>query len=311
MYSLDLERLREIVRLRRDEFMRAEPFPHLVIDDFLDPAVAAALEAEFAQTGGEWIFYHHVNERKRGFNDVARMGSVSARVIRELTGDDFVTALRTLTGVERLHADHALEGSGLAELEPGGYVNVHADFLSHPTEHNWVRSVNFLLFLNHGWSEADGGQLELWDARVERPVQRFLPIFNRCVVFATGPHSYHAVPVVHCSPGRVRRSLALYYFRDEGRPQPIRSTNYVPRPGDPPLTRALIRLDDWLLRAYAALKRYTPFGDRIASRVLRRLSARRADGPTAEPSPAAPAPAAPSAARAPRAPRPYAGTPDR
>ena len=68
-----------------------------------------------------------------------------------------------------------------------------------------------------------------------------------------------------------RRSLALYYFRDEGRTCALRPTHYVPVPEDPPLRRTLIRLDRWLLHAYSALKRYTPLGDRLVSTILKRL----------------------------------------
>jgi hypothetical protein len=149
---------------------------------------------------------------------------------------------------------------------------VHTDFLSHPSEHTWSRRLNLLVFLNRPWSEDDGGRLELWDREVQTPVQRLVPAFNRCVIFDTGAISFHGVTTVTCPEGRSRKSLALYYFQDEGHLRPIQSTHYVPRPGDRVGKRALIALDRWMLHAYAALKRYTPFGDRLVSRILRRLS---------------------------------------
>src|SRR5204862_3585686 len=108
-------------------------------------------------------------------------------------------------------------------------------------------------------------------AEVRTPAQRIVPVLNRCVIFTTTSTAYHGVPEVHCGPGRSRRSLALYYFEDEGERLPIRSTPYVARPADGVTTRALIALDRGLLYGYALLKRYTPFGDRLISRVLRRL----------------------------------------
>jgi hypothetical protein len=271
MYSLDLDRIRAIAHDRRDEFAQARPFPHVVVDGLLRPEVATALVAEFASTRGDWIFYHHVNERKRGFNDVARMGPVSRRVVGDLNGAPFLEVLGTLTAMPTLLADPALEGGGLGEMEPGGYVNVHADFLSHPREPTWTRQLNLLVFLNEGWSDADGGCLELWDREVRAPVQRIVPALNRCVIFATNSAAFHGVPSVSCAPGRSRKSLALYYFRDEGRALPIRSTHYVPRPNDRPITRVLIHVDRWLLHAYAALKRHTPLTDQWVTPLLRRL----------------------------------------
>lgn len=271
MPLLDLDRLRALVRDRRDAYASALPYPHLVLDDFLATETAAAIVRELATTEGGWIFYHHVNERKRGFNDVSRMGATTRAVVATLTSPVVVAMLGELTAEPGLRADPTLEGGGLSEVEPGGYVNVHADFLSHSRERTWTRRLNLILFLNEGWTEADGGALELWDADVRTPVRRIVPAFNRCVVFATTPTSFHGVPEVRCAPGRSRKSLALYYFVDEGTPRPIRSTHYVPRPTDGLATRALIRLDRLALRAYALLKRYTPFGDRLASRILEKL----------------------------------------
>lgn len=271
MPAVDLDRVRAVARLHREDFARAEPFPHLVVDDLLAPEVAAAIVREFATTEGDWICYHHVNEWKRGFNDVAHMGPATRQVVDELNTPDFVAALGMLTGVTQLVADPTLEGGGLGEVEPGGYVNVHADFLSHSRAHTWTRRLNLIVFLNEDWSEADGGALELWDAAVRTPVRRILPVFNRCVIFATTPTAFHGVPPVRCAPGRSRKSLALYYFEDEGQRRPIRPTHYVPRPDDRPTTRFLIHLDRLLLHAYALLKRYTPFGDRLISRLLRKL----------------------------------------
>lgn len=271
MQSLDLDRLRAIARSRRDEFTRALPFPHLVLDDFLRPDVARRVVDELAATTGDWIYYHHVNERKRGFNDVARMGATTRQVVADLNDAAVRDALGTLTGIRGLLADPVLEGGGLSDMEPGGYVNVHADFLSHSRERTWTRRLNLIVFLNEPWAEADGGALELWDRDVRQVVRRVPPTLNRAVLFATTADAFHGVPTVTCGPGRSRKSLALYYFTDEGAPRPIRSTHYVPRPSDGGARRVLIHLDRLALRAYALVKRYTPFGDRLVSRLLRRL----------------------------------------
>src|SRR5439155_16628141 len=114
--------------------------------------------------------------------------------------------------------------------------------------------------------------LEFWDMDGKTAVQLIAPLFNRCVIFRTSERSFHGVPAgVHCPPAMSRKSLALYYFRDEGRPCALRPTHYVPLPHDAPMRRALIRADRWLLWGYSALKRYTPLGDRIVSVLLKRL----------------------------------------
>jgi Rps23 Pro-64 3,4-dihydroxylase Tpa1-like proline 4-hydroxylase len=273
MLPLDLDRFRALVAGSRARFAAAAPYPHVVIDDFLDEAAADALAAEFARVPDAWTYYRHVNEQKRGFKDLARMSTAARAVVERLQSPDFVQALEVLTGIRGLFADPELDGGGLHETMPGGFLNVHHDFLSHTTHPQWSRQLNLLVFLNRDWQEAYAGWLELWDAPVTRAVERIAPVFNRAVIFRTDRHSFHGAPApVACPPGETRKSLALYYFRDEGRACELAPTHYVPRPGDPRLRRALIRIDRWVLYGYSALKRYTPIGDRVASAILRRLS---------------------------------------
>lgn len=269
---LDLAAFGQTAARERERFAAAAPFPHIVVDGFLAEPAADALLREFDRSTDGWTYYHHVNERKRGFAQVDQMGPGAREVLAALSSSAFLRAIEVLTGVAPLLADPDLDGGGLHETKPGGFLNVHTDFLSHTTRPTWSRQVNLLLFLNREWQDAWAGWLEFWDTEQRSAIQRIAPVFNRCVIFLTSERSFHGVPAgVRCPPGTSRKSLALYYFRDEGHPCALHPTHYVPLPDDPPLRRVLIRADRWLLWGYSALKRYTPFGDRIASRLLRRL----------------------------------------
>lgn len=272
MSPLDLGRLAALVEREREAFARATPFPHLVADDLFDPAALRAVCAEFADVGEGWTYWHHVNERKRGLSDRARLGEATRAVLAALESPECIALLERLTGVPGLRADPHLDGGGLHETLPGGYLNVHTDFLSHTLERTWRRELNLLLFLNEGWAPAHGGWLEFWDAAVSRCERRIEPRFNRCVVFRTSAASFHGVPIpVACPEGQSRKSIALYYFHDTGRALRLRPTHYLPRPDDGRLRRVLIHADRMALRAYSFLKRYTPLGDAVVSKLLRRL----------------------------------------
>ncbi len=268
--SVDLARLGAEFARRRAAFAAAAPFPHVVIDDFLEPAAAAAMAAEFDPTAPGWLFLHHVNERKAILNDLSSMGPVSRDVVATLHSDAFVRLLGALTGMPGLLADPTLDGGGLAITRPGGFLNVHADFLAHSKHRTWSRQVNLILFLSPAWREEYRGWLELWNADVTHCERRVLPAFNRCIIFQTSKTSFHGVPAGVASPDDLpRQSLALYYFRDEGRVCQLSPTRYVPLPGDGPLRRAAICADRLLIQAYSYLKRYTPLGDRVVSRILK------------------------------------------
>ncbi len=272
MTVVDLPAVERLVLAAPARFAEAEPFPPVAVDDLFDAAALRVMVREFDTTPEGWTYWHHVNERKRGLSDRARLGPATRAVVEALEAPVFLRLLERLTGVESLRADPHLDGGGLHETLPGGFLNVHTDFLSHTLQPTWRREINLLLFLNERWEPAHGGWLEFWDAQVTRCVRRIEPRFNRCVVFRTSATSFHGVPSpVTCPAGDSRKSLALYYFRDEGHALRLRPTRYVPRPDDGPMRRVLIHADRWALRAYALLKRYTPLGDAIVSKILRRL----------------------------------------
>ncbi len=50
----------------RARYLAAKPFPHLVLDDFFDPAVLDRVAAEFPGRGGrDWLSYDTANEIKQ------------------------------------------------------------------------------------------------------------------------------------------------------------------------------------------------------------------------------------------------------
>src|SRR5205807_3288600 len=142
--------------------------------------------------------------------------------------------LEQLTGIDNLLIDESMEGGGLHQSMAGGFLNVHADFTVHPHNLHWRRRVNLLLYLNDEWPSEWGGGLELWSTDMKRCETLIEPVGNRVVVFSTDANSFHGHPTpMQCPPGVARRSLALYYFTEEAKPQ-IRSTEYRARPGEGP-----------------------------------------------------------------------------
>jgi hypothetical protein len=269
---LDFERLDELARDGTAAFAEAKPFPHLVIDDFLPDEVLEHVIAEHAATDAGWDHYHHYNEKKLAVTRFELLGEHTRALVRQLQSPRFLGFLEKLSGVSGLVADPELEGAGLHKVLPGGYLNIHADFLTHGRVPSWTRQINLILFLNRSWQVSWGGDLEFWEGDMSRCGVSIPPIANRCVIFHTTPISLHGHPSpLACPEGQARRSLALYYFRQESVPQPLHPTHYYPRPGDPRHKRLLVAADRLLLHAYALLKRYTRLQDRLVSRLLKHL----------------------------------------
>jgi hypothetical protein len=262
---------REVDRLHV-EYASAQPFPHIVLDDVLPVELFAKAVAEFPGADDpSWTGYLHINEMKYGNPRMRTWGATLQQVGNALCGDEFVALLGKLTGFEGLIADKEMDGGGLHQTLPGGFLNVHTDFTTNHLMRHWRRRINVLLYLNDLWLPEWGGALELWDADVTSCVRAIAPIGNRMVIFTTAESAFHGHPEpLSCPGGVARRSLALYYFTAERLLQ-RRPTNYRPRPDDG-WRRIAIWADRWVLRAYDAAKTRFGLSDRFASGALRRVS---------------------------------------
>lgn len=276
---LDLARLEQEVDQLRTTYRVATPFPHIVLDDFLEPAAVKLAMGEFPSLdGGPWISYLHLNERKFGQTDPTTWGPTLQGILNELNSPGFIVFLEGLTGIEHLMADPSLEGGGLHQSTAGGFLNIHADFTVHPQHRDWRRRVNLLLYLNEDWQPEYGGDLELWSTDMKRCERSVPPIGNRVVIFTTDADSFHGHPEpMQCPPGVARRSLALYYFTREDDPM-VRSTEYRARPGDGARS-VLIYADKQVLRMYDRVKRRLGISDQAASKFLERLERLRRPKP--------------------------------
>ena len=237
MFSFDDRHLRSLWERYAASFRTATPFPHVVLDDFLPEAVVDGVLSEFPRPGGTgWATYDNDNERKLGVEDETRFGARTRQLLHQFNGSAFLTCLEGLTGIEGLIPDPHFRGGGLHQIVRGGFLKVHADF-------NWYerlkldRRLNLILYLNKDWKDEYGGHLELWNRQMSACERRILPLFNRCVIFATTDHSYHGHPdPLTCPDGWTRKSLALYYYSN-GRPDEERSdahsTLFKARPGEP------------------------------------------------------------------------------
>lgn len=257
-------------------YVNAHPFPHIVIDDFFDENFLNEVLNDFLNfSADDWINYAHINERKRGFNRFNEFPPQIKSLVSELNSPQFVKFLSELTGIKNLLADTSLEGGGLHESRKGGFLNIHADFVSHPHLSHWRRRVNILVYLNKEWKDDWGGQLEFWAEDMKHCAQKITPRFNRCVVFNTDATSYHGHPErMQCPDDRARRSIALYYFTEEDAPLKVRSTNYRARPQDAK-KKWLIELDNAMLNIYTSAKRKLGINDKAVSSILKFFSGKK------------------------------------
>lgn len=203
-------------RLRR-QARTATPFPHVLIDDFLDADFAREVlrswpsYADAARVGTE---FRSINERhKVQVTDSEQFPPALKELNEALASSAFTETASSIFDIPDLLPDSELVGGGLHQTGPRGRLDVHVDF-NYLEARKMHRRLNILIYLNEGWSPEWGGQLELWNRDVSKRVHSFAPIFNRCVIFETSEISYHGVTEVTCPEDVVRRSFAGYYYTE-------------------------------------------------------------------------------------------------
>jgi Rps23 Pro-64 3,4-dihydroxylase Tpa1-like proline 4-hydroxylase len=208
----------------RAQYAAAEPFPHIALDGLFDDDVLDAVLREFpSRDAMRWRAFDSPTEKKLGyFHETSTISKTVREFLDAMNSFEMLLWLEALTGIEGLIPDPYFGGGGLHQIEPGGFLKIHADFNVHP-KLNLDRRLNMLIYLNKNWRDEYGGHLELWDRDRSTCRQKILPTFNRTVIFSTTDTSFHGHPHPLTAPeGMSRKSVSLYYYT-AGRPEAERS----------------------------------------------------------------------------------------
>jgi len=206
-----------------ENYKKNAPFPHIVIDNFLNSSLIEPLIEDFNRFenwGSDNSEYSRTRQVHKDFypwsdTDTINFPPVINNVLEYLNSPEFIGILEQLTGINNLLPDPTFLGGGMHKIHSGGKLSVHTDSTKHKNTQNY-RRVNLLVYLNKHWEDSWGGSLQLWDKDVQNLVQDIQPILNRAVIFSTGFDTYHGHPHPLNTPEGVSRlSLALYYYTKE------------------------------------------------------------------------------------------------
>lgn len=219
------------VQARADELARqfhgARPFPHVVIDGFLEEGLSRRIAAEFPAYDAERFRNEWGELGKAHHEGVSGIGPAFAELDAGLRSQPFLDLLSRISGIYNLVFDPEYFGGGTHENLHGMELDPHIDFNLHPTS-KLHRRLNLLLYLNETWDDSWGGALELhtnpWLHPSQDHVEAVSPKLNRCVLFETSDHSWHGFRRIDLPPEqrhRSRRSFAMYLYTRERPPCPL------------------------------------------------------------------------------------------
>jgi len=210
----------------------AQPFPHLVFDDFFLPESLTSVDAAYESVDeSSWHSQNGPLQSKRRTRHDSPLPPIAQSYFNMLSSGPFMRFLTAVTGIAHLIPDPALHGGGMHEVRDGGHFQVHVDFQDSPVT-GLQNRLAVITYLNEGWTEADGGALELWDQESNSCTKRIIPSFGRMVIMKQFEGALHGHPVP-VQPGKCRRALIAYFYtngRDVRAGDTTLATQYLIRP---------------------------------------------------------------------------------
>lgn len=271
----------------RKRFSSGDPFPHVCVDEFLEPVAAEELLKDFPPFDPERARneFGEVGP-KCVVTDLQSISPSYARLHEYLGSDPFLAAVSEMTGIPDLKFDPLMYGGGTHENVEGAELDPHIDF-NYDSRTGYHRRLNLLVYLNKEWSEDWGGAIELHSNPLgwydgTNSIRTFNCLFNRCVIFETSERSWHGFRRIRlpADKAEISRKLISVYLYTTDRPAeeiaPAHGTFYVPYP--PPDT---LKPEQPITRAeYDEIRRLTHKRDALLSLSFQKekqLSAERRD----------------------------------
>ena len=216
----------------RHRYENAAPFAHLVVDDLFPKVLLTEIHASYDHVPlQDWHVQDGPLQVKKRSRQDAPLPSVAQSYFDMLSSGPFSRFLTAVTGIQHLVSDPALLGGGLHEVREGGHFQVHVDFQTSPAT-GLANRLAVITYLNPGWTEADGGLLELWDQTKNCCAAQVVPVLGRTVIMKQSDSSLHGHPKPVRS-ARCRRTLIAYFYtngRERRLPTTTLDTSYLLRP---------------------------------------------------------------------------------
>ena len=219
----------EFARQLSPTYSMAVPYPHIIIDNFIETTIAKTCYYELVNYK-YWDYDDSIYSEKDQINkfftpschsniqDIKQTMPAVWKMLSFYNSKLFLNYLEELTGINNLIADWSFAGGGCHKTTNGGKLSIHTDYQSHP-ENELHRRLNMLIYLSPNWQNEWGGDLQLVDFDSKQVIKKVSPKFKRMVLFNTTNKSLHGHPEpIQCPEHEARYSFALYYFTKD-RPQ--------------------------------------------------------------------------------------------
>ncbi len=227
------------------------PTRYTAIDDLLPEDIARRFADVFPYVS-QMRLLDSFRERKYTSKSLDRFDPLISDITFAFQDERVIDIVAEITGIKDAVGDPQLYAGGISAMTTGHFLNPHLDN-SHDGHHRNYRVLNLLYYVSPRWQAEYGGNLELWDENVTKPIE--IPsLFNRLVLMSTNDKSWHSVNKVKAD--RTRYCISNYYFSPHS-PNGYETTHvtyFMARP-EQKLWRVITKLDSNLRTAVRKIKK--------------------------------------------------------
>jgi len=179
-----------------------------ILDNFLPKNLTIDIYENFPKDS-EYSLRDTFREKKLGFpQSNLSQYPLLENIVDALQMNNVVSLISNITKIKDLENDPTLYAGGITRMDRGHFLNPHIDN-SHNINKQKYRRLNLLFYVTPEITENDGGNFELWDKKILKPL-KILSKFNRLVVMETTKNSWHSVDPILSDIKRC--GIRIYYY---------------------------------------------------------------------------------------------------
>ena len=195
------------------KFENAKPYPHVVLDNFLDKDFFENLDVEKINVNKNkgTNFQTEVEKNKWASKNVELSKNISL-IVEELYKNDFIKNLENLSKIRNLFSTNVgnIDLANYHEMYESGFLGTHVDHSSEPKT-GLPHVLNIILYLTKGWNKEWGGATMFANkngTKIEKTID-YVP--NRAVIFLHSPFTFHGVTQIKNNKTK-RSSIYVDYY---------------------------------------------------------------------------------------------------
>ena len=205
------QKYKSLSKLKKD-FFSASPFPHIILDDFLDKRYFKALTEKLKKNDDIVMGKRFTSdvESKKSISKNSQLPDLVSNIVDELNSQKWINKFKILTGIKTLVAANA-ELANYHEMKSGGLLGPHVDHSSEPNL-GLPHVLNIIIYISSDWEVDFGGSTIFFNSTGIEAKSKVEYIPNRAVIFLHTPYSFHGVDRLKGNGDIKRKTLYTDFY---------------------------------------------------------------------------------------------------